>query len=232
MNYLQLCQRTAMECGVSLTGPSAVTGQTGRLGQVVSWVNAAWGDIQTKYDNWNWMVGAFTVNTSSGDGKYAFGDCTDTTTSAAIASFRKWRLDSFKIYLASAGQGTETDLVPISYAEWYQRYNVGAVVSTNSYPRNMAEHPDRSFLLGHKPDGIYTVSGEYMKAAEALAADDDTPDLPAEFHMAIVYRAMMKYGRYNAAPEVFNDGQAEYFRLLREMERTQRPPRLEAGPLA
>ena len=50
--------------------------------------------------------------------------------------------------------------------------------------------------------------------------------------MAIVYRAMMKYGRYNAAAEVYNDGQQNYNRMIREAARTQRPVRMVPGPLA
>ncbi len=59
--FLELVQRTASECSVSLTGPSAVTGQTGRLGQVVNWVNSAWMDVQTRHDDWKFMRGSFTV---------------------------------------------------------------------------------------------------------------------------------------------------------------------------
>jgi hypothetical protein len=230
VTYLELCQRAASECGVSLTGPSDTTTQTGRLGQIVMWVGAAWLDIQTKYDDWRWMVGSFTLATTASDGKYAYTDCTDTTTSLAIASFRCWRQDTFKIYLTSAGQATETDLPFIDYADWYARYNTGN--QTDSYPSYFSVDHDRAILLAPKPNAAYTLSGEYHKAASELDGDSDTPEMPAEYHMAIVYRAMMKYGRYNAAPEVFTDGQAEYTRLMREMSRTQRPRDLVGGALA
>lgn len=230
--YLELCQRAASECGVSLTGPSATTSQEGRLGQIVKWVNAAWLDIQTKHDDWRFMRASFTLSTSSGDGAYAITDCTDVATSAAltVAGFRAWVKDSFKIYLSSAGAGTETSLRYRDYDFWYWRWNTGT--QTNTYPTDFTVDHDQDILLAPKPDGTYTVRGEYMKAATALDGDSDQPELPLEYRMAIVYRAMMKYGRYNAAPEVFNDGQAEYRRMLREMVRTQRPRRKEAGPLA
>lgn len=230
--FLELTQRCASECGVSLTGPSAVTSQTGRLGQIVNWVNSSWYDIQTKYDNWHFMRASFTVATTASDGKYAITDCTDVATSAAltVAGFRCWVNNSFKIYLTSAGSGTETDLRYVDYDYWYQRWNTGA--QSDSYPTDFTIDHDRAILLAPKPGGIYTVSGEYMKAATLLSGDSDEPEMPAEYRMAIVYRAMMKYGRYNAAPEVFTDGQAEYTRLMREMTRTQRPKDLVGGALA
>lgn len=230
--FLELCQRSASECGVSLTGPSATTSQTGRLGQIINWVNSAWMDVQTKHDNWRFMRSSFTVNTTSGDGKYIITDCTDTVSSAAltVAGFRTWERDTFKIYLVSAGSDTETDLTFIDYQDWYYRYNTGA--QSNSYPGYFSIDHDNGILLAPKPNGIYTLRGEYMKAATLLSGDNDEPEMPAEYRMAIVYRAMMKYGRYAGAAEVFTDGQAEYTRLMREMTRTQRPANLVGGPLA
>lgn len=231
MNFLALCQRTASECAVSQTGPADTTTQTGRLGQIVKWVNAAWGDLQTKHDEWLFMRFGFRVDTTSGDGEYAYSDCTDTTTTAVITAFRDWsKKVPMKIYLVSAGQATETDLVFIDYPDFYQRYLIGT--PGNSYPKHWSRAPNGNLLLGPKPDGIYRVSGEYQRSATAMAADSDTPALPSEYHLAIVYRAMMKYGRYVGAQEIYNDGAIEYRRMLREMRRTQLPRCCEPGSLA
>lgn len=230
MNFLELCQRTASECSASLTGPDSTVSQTGRLGQIVKWVNAAWMDIQTRHDNWLWMRGSFSVSTTSGDGVYAYTDCTDVDTSATITAFRAWDREKFKIYLTSAGANSETYLIPISYDLWYSRFNTGS--QTNSFPRYVAVDNARRFLLGAKPDGIYTVRGEYIKAATELSGNSDTPGMPSEYHMAIVYRAMMKYGRYTGAAEVFNDGQAEYTRMMKEASRNTRTKDKKAEPLA
>lgn len=47
--------------------------------------------------------------------------------------------------------------------------------------------------------------------------------MPAEFHMAIVYRAMMMYGRFTAAGEVFNDGEQNYRRIMTALVNNQTP---------
>ena len=231
--FLQLCQIAAEETGVSTTGPSDTTSQTGRLKQIVHWVNRAWMDVQTKRNDWRWMVGNFTVNTTAGVRKYAYTDCTDTATSAAIAAFRDWRRHSLKIYLTSSGQGTETQLPFMDYRLWHATWNVGTpgVSTTRLYPRSYTTDHDLGILLGGYPNDVYTISGQFMKQATELSGDSDTPELPAEYHSIIVYRAMMKYGSYMAASEVYSRGEAEYKRMLRELIRTQTLPPLVGSSL-
>lgn len=60
MNFLQLCQRACIECGVAsgsaiLTALPTVAGATGSLGRVVGWVADAWSDVQMAFDDWSWM---------------------------------------------------------------------------------------------------------------------------------------------------------------------------------
>jgi hypothetical protein len=231
MNFLPLCQRVASECGISQTAPTAVASQTGRLAQVVNWTKDADVDIQTLHDDWKFMRSTFTVATTSGDGKYAYGDCTDTVASAAISKFRTWCRDTpLKIYLTSAGQASETDLAYLPYEDWYARYNLGN--QTNSYPVFWSIDRDNALLLAPKPDGIYTVSGDYMKSATEMSVDASEPAFPSDYHMAVVYRAMMKYGRFAGASEVYTDGYNEFQRVLRQMRRTQLPDPCTPGPLA
>lgn len=223
--FLQLCARTASECGVSTTEPTATAGQTGRLGQIVNWTNAAWLELQQDRNDWRFMVGSFSVNTTSGDGDYTLVNL-----GLTAAGFRDFRRESLKIYLASAGVGTQTELTFMEYDDWDAIYNIGT--QTNSYPRYFTIDHDNDLLLAPKPDGIYTVTGEYMKAATELSGDDDTPELASEWHLAIVYLAMMKYGRYAGAPEVFADGERNWKRMRRQMLRTLVLPNKVAGALA
>jgi len=50
--------------------------------------------------------------------------------------------------------------------------------------------------------------------------------------MAIVYRAMMYYAGYEAAPEVLSRGDFEYRRLYSRMEIDQLPTIVSGPPLA
>ena len=50
--------------------------------------------------------------------------------------------------------------------------------------------------------------------------------------MIVVYRAMMYYGGYEAAPEVLSRGSEEYQRLYSRLEIDQLPTMVNGPPLA
>jgi len=230
MNFLQLCQRLASEVGMAGSGPASTTGQTGMNLRLVNWVNAAWLEIQQRHDTWKFMRGSFTVNTVADDGAYSSGDCTDTATSVAIANFRSWHTDTFKSYLQASGVGAEIPLTYIDYSDWYRRFNTAT--QTSGVPAYFTVGNSSEFLLGPEPSAVYVVSGEFQHCATELSGNSDTPELPAEYHMAIVYQAMMKYGAYAGAPEVYDRGLQDGRAMLRQMERTQLPAFTMAGPMA
>ena len=230
MTFLQLCARLRQEVSGSGTGPSTTVGQTGELGRIVSWIATADEDIQRLENEWLFMRSGFTVNTVADTAAYAYTACTDTTSSATITAFRNWVKDSFKIYLSSTGVAGEGAIDYIDYQTWYEIYNTGS--QTSSRPLHFTIAPDMSIKLGPAPSAVYRVSGEYGKAVTTLAANADVPQYPSEYHMLPVYRAMMKYGRYTGAAEVYQDGKNEYDRMMNEMELTQLPEILLGGPLA
>lgn len=236
MNFLQLCQRTRQEIDVRGTGPSAVTGQTGLLQNIVDWVASSWDDLQTAKRNWKWMRVGFTVDTVASDDSYAYTDCTDVLTAAAIARFRRWwPVDddgraNFKIYKQSDGVGTERWL---SYAEWSDFrsiYKIGT--QNNGPPAFVTVDPQNNVVLGPAPDAVYVLSGEFQRGNQTLAANSDTPDMPSDFHMVLVYEAMKRYAQFKAAAEVFARAERDGTALRRSLELDQLPRITTAGPLA
>jgi hypothetical protein len=77
--------------------------------------------------------------------------------------------------------------------------------------------------LGAVPDAVYTAYGDYYRKAVSLAVSADTPAMPSQFHMAIVYRALMKYAGFDAAPEVKQEAIENYKMLMQALERDQLP---------
>jgi hypothetical protein len=221
MTFLQLASRLRQEVGGAGTGPSAVTGQTGELKRIVDWIATADEDVQRKRNEWKFMRSGFTVNTVADTAAYAFGSCTDTTSSSAITLFREWVKDTFKIYLTSSGVGGETPLNFMYYDAWYSLYSTGT--QTSAFPRDFTILNNRSFSLGPKPNAVYTVTGEYQKAVTIMTANGDVPVYPAEYHMLPVYAGMMSYGVFTGASEMYQRGSNLYRQLMAEMERTQLP---------
>lgn len=223
------------ECGVAGTGPAAVTGQTGDLERIVEWYAQTYIEIQNRHD-WLWLRSTWTVDTASNDDTYAYGDVTDSRLSAVITRFKRWWLydvDGFpnvKCYLTSAGVSGEKYLLPLPWASFRDLYKRGT--QTNNAPVHVTVDPQRNLLFGPKPNAIYTVTGEYQMSAQVLAADGDTPEMPSDYHQLIVYKAMEKYGGFSAASEVLHRAITEGNRLMRQLERNQRPECGLAGPLA
>lgn len=230
MNYLQLAQRLAVECGVTGT-ISTVVGQTGMYAKLINWVNDAWLEIQGMHDNWNWMREPFAFNTVASTGNYDPNSTTNTVTSQLMTDLRYWWPDTFRCQKVSIGVQDEQWLVEWEYQVFRNTYRFN--VQVNGRPVVFAIMPnDKKVMLGQIPDDVYQISGEYQVLPTSLAADTDVPAIPTHLHLAIVYKAMQFYGLYEAAPEVLSKGNTEFSRLMNQLEREQLPGLWLGNPLA
>lgn len=217
--FLQLASRLRQEVGGSGTGPTSVANQTGEYRRFVDWIATADEDIQRLHNDWRFMVGTFSLNTVADDNSYAAADCI-----TPITDLRDWKKDSFKIYQTSTSDETPLEWIP--YQDWYDLYNTG--VQSTTRPCFWTIGNDQSIKLGPTPNAVYRITGEYQKSVDTMTVDADTPNYPAEYHLLAVYGAMMMYGRYSGAMEVYADGENRYNRMLAQMELTQLPT-LELG---
>lgn len=213
--YLQLCNSLIQKCGISGGSLTTVVGQTGESGRVASWIDEAYTNIQLTEPRWWWMRAPVSFTTVASQGSY-------TPTQCGLTDFGLWKMDSFRRYVTTTGTNSEQFLTPISYDNYRDTYLFGMMRTSYGDPRYISEGPDRSLNLGLIPGDVgYTVVGEYFKAPTSLTADADTPALPSQYHMLIVYRAMMMYGMYEAANETYQEGMALYNSMLRRVMRDQ-----------
>ncbi len=225
MNLLQLVNQTRVECGVS--GPALTTAQSqvGESGRMVSWTQQAWIDIQTSKEDWLFLREPFTFNLVADQYQY-------TATEAGLTDFGNWKRDSFRA--SSVGQDYKDEQL-LNYMEWttYRNlYRYANMRNTTARPVVVSITPEKDLAFGSKPDQAYVIDGEYYTQPVTLSADADEPIIPARFQMAIVYRAMMYYAGYEAAPEVLSRGDFEYRRLYSRMEIDQLPTIVSGPPLA
>ena len=226
---LQLAQYLRQNTTDSGTGPATIVGQTGEHGRFVRWIIDAYTELQQEKE-WRWMRKSFTVNTVADDGEYAYTDCTDTVSLAAISRFSYWYKYSFKCYLTSAGVGAE---YPLQWAEWEnfrREYRYGT--QTSGQPEHVSIDPTEKFCLGPKPSAVYTVTGDYQIGPQTLALDADVPEMPTQFHNLIVYMAMSKYGFNRVAPEAIQRAALEGGRLYAQLMKNQLPGISVGPPLA
>jgi hypothetical protein len=224
MTFLEICKRVRQEAGISGSGPSSVVGQTGEMKRIVDWVNTAWEDVQLSRPNWNWMRAGFSFQTVTGDYDY-------TAAEAGIATrFSQWDVDTIKSYRTSQGVGAEFELGELAYSRYRSIYLTGPQPSGT--PICFALAPDRKLLLGPNPDGIFTVSGEYWKSPQVLVVDADVPEMPADYHMLIVWQALESYAFYESATEVLARAEKYSKRYKYRLELNQLPDVMMADPLA
>ena len=225
-NFLELCQRVRQESGgVSGTGPTTVTGQSGQLKKLVTWTNAAWRELQLMHDDWLWKRKDFTLTLSASDNDYAAADCTP-----AVTDLGEWDLETFRIYQTSAGVSDQTFLSRMEYDIWRNVWAIGS--QTASRPNVVVQKPDLHLGFGPVPGDTFTVTGQYLQSTQSMTVDASEPTgLPEEFHEIIVYIALRKYAADEAAPEVWANAKAEYRRMLSALERKQLP-KWRTGPAA
>ena len=154
--------------------------------------------------------------TSDGQSKYTPAQC-------GVTDLGTWKLDSFRTYITSVGVASEVFLGELDYDRYRDTYLYGNMRNTKGRPIAIAVTPsDLSLNLGLSPDSIgYTVVGQYYHEPLHFSVDADTPTFPSKYHMIIVYRAMMYYGAYEAAGDVYNEGLSAYNELVRKLNNEQ-----------
>ncbi len=239
--YLELCQDFCLEADIAggTAVPLSVTGQTGELARVVTWIKDAYVEIQNKHGHsWRWQKREFEVTTVASTNKYAFSDAAvkDVTTGSpvAITRFSAWHLgdsiDPPKSYLTAAGVGTQNWMIWAPW-EWYRQiYKIGA--QNDGYPAHITIDPQDNLVIGPAPNDVYTISGQYYQGSQVLTADGDVPEMPSQFHKLIVYRALEKYGYFESAQEVTARATKEGNRLMRQLQINQLARMRMRGPMA
>lgn len=232
--FLELCQDARIECEIAGSGPATVLGQSGQLARVIMYVKDAWTEVQNSKETWRWMRHGFTLNTTAADGKYAPSDCVDDETTQNISRFRSWRLhdpeDPPRIYLTSSGISAQFWMTYFTYHQWRQVYEIAQQV--DAQPAHIAVDPLNNIRFGPAPDADYTLKGDYYLSAQILAADDDTPEMPTQFHKLIVYGAMVKWGYYMSDDALIRRATIDYKRMKGDLEQDQLPMMGYGPPLA
>lgn len=196
MDFQTICRELGSRC--EITGyASIVPGtSTGEHGKIVNFAADAWVEIQQEHE-WNFLKKDFSFTTVDGQEAYL-----SSAIQAAQAPIRFYDVDTFRVYRTSIGLSDEQFLAEWAWEAWYDTYGYASQVSGR--PALFAVRPeDNAIVLGPKPDaGGYTVRGKYWRQAQRLSAAGDVPIIDDEYHMVIVYKAMISYANREAAQEL------------------------------
>lgn len=208
MNYLQLCQRLRQESGGSGQGPQSVVNQIGENKLYTDWVNQAWTEIQNVRDDWFFQWANGQVNVAEG--------ANIVTLPADLRKLSTLLIDGERIGLVDW---------PVFSRHFLNNSNLGK-------PSVVSIAPNGQLYLNTTADQAYTLSFEYFTRPQILATNDDIPTLPSEYHMLIVYKAMMFYGAYEGAGDVLALGRMQYHNMMSDVEYHKLPTITAPGALA
>jgi hypothetical protein len=232
--YLQLCQDLRRECSVAGLGPATVLGQVGLLDRITKWVRDGYNDIQILRPDWRWMRSEFTFETEASKDSYPFWECIDERTAINIDRFAYWwphdSWNPFKFYRTIDGLTGQRWLTYVPWPYFKHIYRIGQPIT--GLPSHVSIDDDDQIVIGPKPDGAYTVTGEYQRGPQVLVNDSDEPEMPLRFHDLITYYAMERYASDAVAPEVLARAMTEGTRMMRALESSQLPKMTMGGPLA
>lgn len=242
LTFIDLCQRTQQDCGVSGTLMTTVSGATGEALRIVSWVSSAWLELAAAHQDYEFFRGSVSFTTDTNKTAYKITD----TGIAAAADFSQWNIDTFRVYLTSQGITGETWLHAMPYDRWRDTYLFGGFRTTRTRPLHIAIAPDKSLCFGPIADNGYTVIGDYQVSPKPLVNDSDTPksvcaavgaggvqgEIPTYWNMLIVYKAMMAYGSYENTAEVYNYAESQYNQLIRRLTQDRLPEMTAGGAMA
>lgn len=196
MNYLQLTQRLHRELGRSGAGPTAFATATKDHLRLFDWINDAWRNIQTEAREWKWMRRQLEFSTNLVTTAY-------TGSAAGAADFGRWRRinDDYTVraYLAAA----PTNVWRLTYLplDQYRRLYEDVPPAAAKPDRWTIDDAER-LVITPPSNVVYKVRADYQIAPQDLDEDADIPDMPSEYHILLVWKALMEGGMYDAAPEV------------------------------
>lgn len=165
------------------------------------------------------VTGAFTAAAATGGGA-----CTLSGPATTPGAFDRWVPPTIEGYAVTATDSTgETWRLEQMAWDRFKALETNELVPTYRPITNWAIGPDERLYIGPTPTEVFTLKASYYKTPTAFTVDTDTPTFGSQYHMILVWRALMELSSFDAAPEVYARAQLNVENLNREMLRRYGP---------
>ncbi|MGZ5078609.1 MAG: phage adaptor protein [Usitatibacter sp.] len=221
MTFLELVRRAHQEGGIAGSGPTSVDNQTGMALKLVDWVREAWIDIQALWPNWKFLRKKETRTLTVNKREYAL------VADLNLPTVRKWNKE---LLFIRDPAGTRYRLTLLEFDEFEKKY----ASFLPGMPTEFTITPDFTVAFNATPDKAYTVDLNFWMTGERLEEGTDVPSIPEDYHMTIVWLAVIRYASHEGAPQVKTDALQFYSAALRRLEADQLeiPERVQFRKLA
>jgi len=213
MDRLLMSQRLSRKAGVNFAGPTTTLGQTGQFLQLIDWLDEAYNDIQGIHATWQFLRKEFSKVLTPADGSY-------TATDLSISDFQEFAPEDWRIFLNASD---ESEIYYMEWKDFRLAYQIGTSLTQTGRPIAFSIKPDDTVVLYPIPDLAYTLKGEYFRAHHEMTANDHTPIFHADYHWAVIWKALTYYASEYGEPDKFTTGTREFRKILRRMEKKYLP---------
>lgn len=223
--YLELCQSVRAQAGISGDGPSSVANQTGIMQDVVRWVAEAYAEIQTKYENWNYLHSAYTAELQGGqfciDPSQLIGE-------KGTEGIRQITTDSFRVR-----ESTDTPWKVLKYVPWSVWQISPEILKDDkrAVPEFYTEQPNGKLLFYPYQDAAtdpldnidYPIKFQGYGRPHVMKNNSDIPIFHEQYAELIKLLALMRYAEYYNAMEVYQTADATFRQQIKKMEYSELP---------
>lgn len=236
MNYLDLVNRTKREAGRSGNALATIVGAIGDDALIVGWIAEAWAKLQRHSYEWRWMRSTVlaSVTASQVTQDPAVDMLIQPGNTLPVTDLRMFWPESHEYrvtVLDPTLPAAEGEIRFVDYPTFRRRFIVGT--HTAAKPVCWSVSANNVMLLGPKPDIAYHLRFDYRTTPTVLALDADVPTMPEEFHMILVWQALMSLASFDNAAEVYTRARDEYASLEHSLILDQAPQiSIETMPLA
>ena len=213
--YLALCVKFRKMVGISGSGPSAVTSQSGMDEKITIWVADADELIQRKWEDWNFLLEPKEIITATA------GISTFTLSDLSITDLARWKKTTF---VSNPGTANYQKLShDKNYDEYLNSDEYLAAAVTGDIERVIIRSTDNAVIFYPAPTSNTTVWAAYFKAVTRMSANISTTPIPTRFEDAILYRAKMFYAEFMEDVSLYNSARSDFDEVMTKLEASEAP---------
>tara|TARA_B110000858_G_scaffold8677_2_gene9256 strand:+ start:3913 stop:4572 length:660 start_codon:yes stop_codon:yes gene_type:complete len=209
MDYLTIVKKTWLKCGLTGAGPASVTSQVSMPGRIIGFVDDAYAFIQGQHTNWKFLWKKKTGSALTiGDSYYIPGDL-DVADLAVLS----------KLLIQVSGEWAHVEVVK----DEARASEFDNVPTDNARPTKLFILPNGAWQFNVPPDLAYPLVIEYYRVADTLTVNASVPSFPADYHRAIIARAVIAYAQYDEDQTLERAATNDFSQMLYRLECNQLP---------
>ena len=183
--------------------PPSINGATKQTLRLFDWVSDAWYEIQLDARDWKFTRRRSSAILLPQQAEY-------TPQALNLPLLYRWLPDADN-RRASIAPTAEPAAVSAMAQKNYDDATVNySAQSQPGRPQQWAITPANNLIVFPPPDQTYLFSANYRTKPVRLKDDLDEPAFPEEFHLILVWRALMEVAAAEAAPEIYTRARANY----------------------